>query len=134
MTPAETMRRQLAAQLPGLKSGALRIWGQWFGRPYDNCHIARAVSIERDALAIHFHGGEILLVWDPADCVFDSQRFEIGGASRVRWEWFFYGREHFPENLHQLDYRLLPEGVILDTNWPEPGRRIAPDGPAVELL
>ena len=29
---------RISAALPNIKAGSLRIWGEWFGKPYDNFH------------------------------------------------------------------------------------------------
>src|SRR5438477_3180274 len=87
-----------------LKSGSLRIWGDWFGRPYDNCH--RIVSVEAtDAVSrLIFDQSEVLTVRDPRDSTISSDAFRIESASQVRWEWFYYGRPQTPANRFFLNY------------------------------
>ena len=125
----------IAARLPLIKSGTLRIWGEWFGRPYDNIHSIIGASADEDRLVLSFNQGETLSIHHPDRGVFDKKIFQIEGATRVRWEWYFYGKDHLPENLHFLDYLLGPEGWTLQTNWRfnKPPNQ-PPTGPAVELL
>nr|WP_294564259.1 hypothetical protein [uncultured Rhodopila sp.] len=110
MTDAEILANCLSRQLPRVKRGALRIWGEWFGRPYDNIHTIIAAVARGDTLILSFDQGETLTIENPGKAAFDQNTFQIGVASRVRWEWFYYGRERLPENLQYLDYMLGPEG------------------------
>ena len=110
MTDAEILANCLSRQLPRVKRGALRIWGEWFGRPYDNIHTIIAAVARGDTLILSFDQGETLTIENPGKAAFDQNTCQIGVASRVRWEWFYYGRERLPENLQYLDYMLGPEG------------------------
>jgi len=135
MTDAEIVADRLSMRLPNIKSGTLRIWGEWFGRPYDNIHTITAAIAEGDRLVISFDQGETLIIESPNNAAFDQGKFQITTASRVRWEWFSYGRDRLPENLQFLDYVLGPDGWTLNTNS---GSHRPPNQPpvgaAVELL
>jgi hypothetical protein len=52
MTPEE-IRDLIMATPP---SGTLRIWGDWFGRPYDNAHRIVSVAVDADTLLIGMDG------------------------------------------------------------------------------
>jgi hypothetical protein len=82
------------------------MYGEWFGQPYDNFHTLVEVEAAGDELRLRFDEGETLSVWDPREVVLSSDVFRIGGASRVRWEWFSYGRPQTPENLHTIEYAV----------------------------
>src|SRR5262245_42487608 len=103
---AAGVQTRILALLPALKSGTLRIWGDWFGRPYDNHH--RLVGAETDdaALILTFDEDECLSVWHPEGAEIDATVFRIQRASRVRWEWFYYGRPQLPQNRFFLEYTL----------------------------
>ena len=89
-----------------LKSGTLKFFGQWFGRPMDNCH--RITDLRFDevgkVLEMHFDAGERLLVWNPANYSVGEQEFTIKEASKVRWEWYGYGGTQSRDNLYFIEY------------------------------
>ncbi|MEG3089807.1 hypothetical protein [Sphingomonas sp. PB4P5] len=135
MTIAQGYAERIAAELPLLKSGTLRIWGEWFGRPYDNIHQIVGANADGDTLTLLFNEGETLTIYDPDRGTFSETTFLIKFASRVRWEWYLYGENQSPNNLHFLDYLLGPEGWTLQTDWnfnKPPNQK--PTGPAVELV
>jgi hypothetical protein len=45
------LAERINAALP-VKSGALRVWGDWFGRPYDNMHVIVSASSEATAFEL----------------------------------------------------------------------------------
>ena len=101
---ASDIATHIQALLPHVPSGTLRFWGVWFGRPHDNCHTIVRAEADGDCLAVHFNDEETLRVWQPADCQIDSQQFVIRSASRVLWQWYWYGRPHAPGNLMSDDF------------------------------
>ena len=100
--------KQLAAditkKLPNVKSGSLRFWGNWFGKPYDNWHVVVSCDATDDCLQIHFNEGEVLAVWNPVGVQIDETQFRIGSATAVRWAWYSYGQARTPANLRHIDY------------------------------
>lgn len=85
--------------------GTLRVFGDFFGKPFDNFH--RPASCEEGSsgeLRVHFTGGEVLSVWGPRDVEISASAFRIGGARRVLWEWYYYGRPAAPENLRFIEH------------------------------
>jgi len=135
MTVAREYAERIDALLPIIKSGTLRIWGEWFGRPHDNIHNIVEASADGDILKLTFNEGESLTVYNPDHGAFDDRVFMIKFATRVRWEWYLYGEDRSPENLRFLDYLLGPEGCTLQTNqgFIKPPDQ-PPTSPAVELL
>ncbi len=129
---AAEIRRAIAT----LKRGGLCFFGSWFGRPYDNEHVAVEAEAEGDCLMVRFNEGEVLRVWEPEGCVWDAKHFRIERAAKVRWEWFYYGRRHADENLRFEEFIPKEDRVEVKTNWeggfhPNPGVRR--EAPAVEM-
>ncbi|HWY62681.1 MAG TPA: hypothetical protein VNW15_12340 [Rhizomicrobium sp.] len=116
-----------------LKQGTLRFWGVWFGRPNDSWHRIVACDAEPDLLKIRFNDSELLSVWSPSGLEADTSKFQISDASRVRWEWFYYGRPQTPANLFFYDFSKGEKGTS-DVNWYEPDLRPQSGFPAVEIL
>ena len=86
---------------------------------------------------LSFDQGETLAVWDPARVSVADDGLRIARASRVRWEWFYYGRAKTPENGFSIEYRVERDGAITvaDTaDWYEPHHRPDPSAPAVGFL
>ena len=135
MTLAQHYAQYISVQIPLIKSGTLRIWGEWFGRPFDNIHRIVAANADGDRLILEFNEGETLTIFEPDGVTCTENNFFVHVATRVRWEWFLYGEDHSPENLRFLDYFLGPEGCTLRTNWRfnKPPNQ-TPTGPAVELV
>ena len=112
---------QIQQLLPNVHSGTLQFWGVWFGRPHDNCHKIIKADAEGDCLVLHFNDEETLQVWHPQACQFDSNKFVIGLASRVLWQWYWYGRPHFPGNLMSYDFVRNQTGIHFTTTFPHAG-------------
>jgi hypothetical protein len=98
------------------KGGGLRMFGDWFGRPHDNVHIPKKFSFDNDVLTITFDGDETLTIWNPSHVQIQERMFKIGEASKVRWEWFYYGRPKTQENRFFLEYVKDQSGIHTDTN------------------
>lgn len=86
------------------KGGTLRFWGDWFGRPYDNFHKPVSAEHNGSVLTIRFDNGERLTVFEPSGIVNEQNDFHIESASKIVWEWYYYGRVRTPENLCRLEY------------------------------
>lgn len=98
-----------------LKQGSLRFWGDWFGRPLDNCHRAVKVDYDKyeDILIIYFDNEEICTVFNPIDIVNTENDFYILKATKIIWEWYYYGKEHIPQNLCKRTYSQTINNDIL---------------------
>lgn len=106
--------------LPPVHSGTLRYWGVWFGRLYDNQHTIVRAEADGDCLALHFNDEETLRVWYPSGCQIDAQQFIIRSASRVLWQWYWYGRPHSPGNL--MSDELVRDGATISFRGTFPGQ------------
>lgn len=60
-----------------IKSGTLRFFGDWFGRPMDNYHRCMNVSYENDTLKFTFDDNYLLFVENPFEIRIEKQHFSI---------------------------------------------------------
>lgn len=119
--------REINSLIPEL-GGSIKIYGEWFGRPRDNYHKVVDAKIESQCLIVSFDGGEKLMVWDPRRFETDkrSRTFKIVGASKVRWEWFYYGKPHSSENLCFIEYVVEGQEITVTTNTDRPASAFEP--------
>jgi len=112
------------------------MFGEWFGRAWDNSHEITSAMGSGNLLEMRFDESETLCVWDPKDAVISKDEFQIARASRVRWQWFYYGRPQRPENLHTIEYRVSGHSISVSdtTDWYEPEHNPDVTAPAVELV
>ena len=105
---------------PVKRSGTLRTFGCWFGRPMDNYHRAESATFDGEVLRIVFNEGEILEVWNPSTLVIEETTVKIQTASKVKWSWYEYGKLREPENLLHYEYVVKGNDVVSTTNslWP----------------
>ena len=136
MNEPERIAAALRQALPNVKSGTLRFWGSWFGRPYDDSHRIVSCELQGEELRVHFNDGEVLRVWAPRRATIDENNFRILEASRVRWEWFYYGRPKSPANLYFEDFTRQGTQISTGTNvdWYSPNLQTDAALPAVEIL
>jgi hypothetical protein len=135
---SEEAADQIRSALASLPSDSLRFFGEWFGGRRDNIHTIVGVTTEEDALVLRFNEGEALSVWDPTEITTTPATFRIQEASRLQWEWFYYGRPRAPENLHRMEYVRIADAQVRVTEHgdePEPERVIVVKAgtPAVEM-
>ncbi len=62
------LHEYLKQQFTMFKGGSLRIFGDWFGRPYDNIHILKTFSFVDDILTVTFDDDETLIIWKSISC------------------------------------------------------------------
>ncbi len=106
-----------------LHSGAPCFFGDWWGRPMDNCcRPAAAEWRESGTLVITFDAGERCAIEGAEGVENTPAIFRVARARRVIWEW--YGD---PAHRRELCRRLYtPEGphtVLLETAGPVGVRR-----------
>lgn len=99
--------------------GSLCVFGDWFGKPMDNWHRLASQEAREGSVLLMFDGGETLEIWDPAEVRMDGKKFIIQRASRVRWEWFYYGRPNLPENRFFIEHVVSGESIDVssDAKW-----------------
>lgn len=73
---AERAANDVRESVGRLKSGTLRVFGDWFGKPYDNFHIVVGATSSGDDLIVTFGDDEQLIVnapgrlgVQPGDCL-----------------------------------------------------------------
>ena len=100
-----------------VKNGSIQFWGEWFGgRPLDNYHKVIETYWDKDnILIVKLDQGEVVTIHDPMGIVSTEKEFSIKEASRIIFEWFYYGRECAPENLCCLEYRRVDDDQVLCT-------------------
>lgn len=123
------------------RTGTLRFFGCWFGRPYDNFHTAIAASFDTGTLNIKFNEDEVLSIVEPKDIKIRSHNqrsgplLSIKRASLVTWNWYLYGRKKSTKNLVTLEYGYK-NGEIFSTSTSSsfPSGLASPEESAVELI
>jgi hypothetical protein len=135
---AQTIADVISRQLPDVKRGSLVVFGDIFGGRIDNVHTvrsARAVGTPQ-RLIIEFDDDEILEVWDPEGAIVSATDLRIDRATKVRWEWFYYGRPKTPENRYFIEHVNVGETITTTTNvdWAPLAFHPSSHCPAVEIV
>src|SRR5215469_15298251 len=138
MTSASDLAEEISQLIPRVKRGSLVVFGDIFGGRIDNIHTvtgAKALG-SPERLVVEFDEGETLEVWDPGKATFGSREFCIWTATKVRWEWFYYGRPKIPKNRFFVEHTRANDVVTARTNATWGNRIFTPtvERPAVELL
>jgi len=129
---AEEIAADIRSLLPDVRGGSLCFFGEWFGRPRDNCHQVTAATAEGDALVVRFNEQERLTVLQPEGVRVSADEFRIENAAGVRWEWCYHGRPQLPENLYSIEYSRKGNRVeVTDTtDWHHSEHHPDPTAPA----
>jgi hypothetical protein len=138
VTEAEKIADEISERLPDIKSGSLAVFGDIFGGRVDNIHTVRAARVggTPEHIVVEFDDDETLEVWEPHGSTVDAQTFRIRRATKVRWEWFYYGRPKIPANRYYREHVVDGQIVTATTNvdWYTPVFDPTLERPAVELL
>ena len=96
------------------KSGTLRFWGNWFGKPYDNFHHVVHVDFdtETNSLILYFDMGEICIIENPDGIVNNAHTFRIHKASSITWQWYSYGYIPRPEMICMETYLYIDSNTV----------------------
>jgi hypothetical protein len=102
----------------------LRIYGDWFGKPYDNYHELKSAEFDSQLkrLTLVFNEGEKLEIYNPKH-IFEASTFlKIVNSDRIKLTWFYYGKTQAKENQYYLDYELNDKKISTETNvdWYKP--------------
>jgi len=103
-TLARIIAEKINLSLPKIKSGTLRFYGEWFGRPMDNYHQIIKANNQKNLLIIHFDNNEILHINAPSDFKISQETFTIKKSKGLIWQWYLYGAEQVNENIRILNY------------------------------
>jgi hypothetical protein len=125
VTQAAAIAAALAPHLP-LPLGSLCVWGDWFGKPLDNDHMAVNASSDGDVLVLTFDRHERLEVATPAGWALDiatarserQPRLVIRSASRVEWGSLYNGRPETPENWFIWNHWREGGAIRASSTWP----------------
>src|SRR5687768_9802826 len=122
MEQAKVIADLIKNLLPNVKAGTLRFFSEWFGGPYDNYHTIVSAEAKDNCLILRFNENEKLSVWNPSGFKIDEDEFQIDSASRVLWQWNYYGRSQTPENLYYEDFVVEGDEIKAKTNvdWYKP--------------
>jgi hypothetical protein len=128
---AESFFRKSAPQI----YGSLCVFGDWFGKPHDNCYRIKSFEVKGKYFKLTFNEDETLEIWDWNVLNSGGNGFIIQYANRVRWEWFYYGRPKLPENRFYIEHNLK-DGAIeakSNVNWYTPSFKPSLLAPAVSI-
>lgn len=119
------------------KGGSLRIYGDWFGKPYDNHHKISKAQFDKISkiLTIEFNEKETLEIHNPRH-IFEATTFlKVIGADRIKWSWYNYDKYKIKENLYYLDYKKSSKNIQTDTNvdWYKPAFNVSLGDPALMI-
>jgi len=128
---SETKRRspeeyvELIANKDNLfKGGTFRIFGDWFGKPYDNYHEIESAEFDKQLklLTLNFNEGEKLEIYNPRHILEASTFLKVIKADRIKLTWFYYGKPQTKENQYFLDYTLNDNTITTNTDvdWYKP--------------
>jgi hypothetical protein len=127
----------VAAAIPHVKRGSLVVFGDIFGGRIDNIHtVVGAVANTDGSVTLSFDQGETLQIWGAEGVTVSATLLRVDRASRVRWEWFYYGREPTPQNGYFNEHLVVGDHVEATSNvdWYAPTFAPSLGSPAVELV
>ena len=108
--------------IPKIKSGTLRFYGEWFGRPMDNYHQIIKANNQDSLLKIHFDNNEVLYINSPYDFQISEEIFVIKKSKGLIWQRYLYGTEQISSNIRTYNYivnnkeseSIIPQGNVLN--------------------
>lgn len=108
-----------------LGAGSLLLFGEPFGRPFDNIHtlVHTEANPDADSVTLVFDAGETLQIWNPEEVVIDAEGLRIGRASRLRWEWTPYGEDDGSRCV--IEHAVVDDALVITTDQPPTTRRTA---------
>jgi hypothetical protein len=121
-----------------LKDGSLRIFGDWFGKPFEKKLTLTNAQFNQDSniLTLIFSGREKLEVFNPMHILEASTFLKIIDAERVKLS--FYNLEsHKSEKISFfLDYRKKNKKIATNTNvdWSNPVFDVSVSAPALMIF
>jgi len=117
-------------------AGSVCIFGDWFGKPMDNYHQVISFEEKGNHIKLVFNEGESLDIWDGKEIEINQSKLTIMKASRIRWEWFYYGKPKIIENRFFIDHIVKNNEVIAtsNVNWYTPDFNSSMKVPAVRIL
>ncbi|NHN24853.1 hypothetical protein FIA58_004105 [Flavobacterium jejuense] len=117
------------------KGGTFRIYGDWFGKPYDNYHELKYAEFDKqlNRLTLVFKENERLEIYNPRH-IFEASTFlKVVNADRITLTWFYLGKTHVKENQYYLDYKRNNNKIVTqtDVDWYKPTFDVSLGEPAL---
>jgi len=100
------------------KIGSIKIFGDWFGEPYEGKYKIVDAEFDGDSsvLTIYFEAGEMLTIWNPEHIHEADSYLKIIAADKVKLEW----RDNNSHTPYFKTYEKKKRKVDVATNSPEP--------------
>lgn len=100
-----------------VNSGTLRFFGDWFGRPMDNCHVVNKIEYNQNQIIMHFEDNHVLTIENPNRIVKEEHSLIIERATKVRYEYGFYGpwnekRKYYLEYINENEAIIKHSGLL----------------------
>ena len=116
LTPMEIVEKFDNLNFDG---GTLRIWGKWFGKPYDNFHEIEKIKFDENnnQLEIIFDEKEILTILKPSKIIITEKEFKIRSANQIKFEWYLYGEKQTKENFKFESYINKGISIKYESNF-----------------
>ncbi len=122
---SKTKRRSPEALVELLKNkkqlfqgGTIRIYGDWFGKPYGNYHEINSATYDQieKLLTLYFKEGEKLQIYNPKH-LFEARTFlKIIQADSIKMTWFYKGSTHSEAKQYYIDYGNENKKITTKTN------------------
>lgn len=97
------------------QKGSLCFYGDWFGRPYDNCHKIIHTAYDGEILEIQFDQHERLLVYNPERISSTEQELKIEKAQKVKWIYIPY--QSTSHETHTITYTVEGGKLVKETTY-----------------
>ena len=113
---AQEISEKINKIIPKIKSGTLRFYGEWFGRPMDNYHQIVKAENKKNILIIYFIEKEVLSIISPEIYQISDKIFTIKKSKGLIWQWYYYGLENAEKNLMVYNYfveNMKNESIII---------------------
>lgn len=119
---SETKRRNSEEIVERLKNnenlfngGAIRIYGDWIGKPYENFHNLKTAEFnnELNLLTLFFEENEKLEIYNPRNIFEAITFFKVIDADRIKFTWYNGKNQYF------YDYKPSNNKILTETNADE---------------
>lgn len=92
----------------------LSIWDDGPGKPFDNAYIIteKQINIDSSKIFINFDDNEKCLIENPSKIITDNKRIIIESASKITWEFYYYGKIQTPDTKTIVTYELQKDGRV----------------------
>lgn len=121
-----------------IKGGAIRMYGDWFGKRYANFHVLKSAKFNEHTkiLTLEFDKGEVLEIYRPRN-IFEAPTFlKIIDADRIKLTWHKSNPVNKAQNLYYFDYRFSNNKISVESNvdWYKPDYNVSLSAPALMIF